>query len=90
MPTPSKMMALMPEEHRSRVQRVALDFLSIPEDTVKAMVDILTFKRCRSWQRASSQAWTRSDAYDAITGKRPQTVGLLEERKDITTTTDHG
>jgi hypothetical protein len=54
------------------------------------MVDISTFKRCRSWQRASSQACTRSDAYDAITGKRPQTVGLLEERKDITTTTDHG
>jgi hypothetical protein len=56
---PSEMMAFMPEEHRSRVQRVALDFPSMPKDTVNAMMGISTFKRCRSWQRASSQACTR-------------------------------
>jgi hypothetical protein len=33
------MMALLPEEHRSRVQHVASDFLSKPEDIAKVLKD---------------------------------------------------
>jgi hypothetical protein len=38
-PPPPEMMALLPEEHRSRVQHVASDFLFKPEDIAKALTD---------------------------------------------------
>jgi nucleoside-diphosphate-sugar epimerase len=38
-PPPPEMMALLPEEQRSRVQHVASDFLSKPEDIAKALKD---------------------------------------------------
>jgi nucleoside-diphosphate-sugar epimerase len=38
-PPPPEMMALLPEKQRSRVQYVASDFLSKPEDIAKALKD---------------------------------------------------
>ncbi|KAK4987757.1 hypothetical protein LTR50_004410 [Elasticomyces elasticus] len=38
-PPPPEMMALLPEEHRSRVHHVASDFLSKPEDIASALKD---------------------------------------------------
>jgi len=38
-PPPAEMMALLPEDHRKRVQHVAIDFLSSPQAIAKAMKD---------------------------------------------------
>jgi NAD(P)-dependent dehydrogenase (short-subunit alcohol dehydrogenase family) len=55
----------------------------------KAMVDVLTSSGVVAGREVPLRLALGSDAYGVITGKCQQTVGLLEEWKAITTTTDH-
>ena len=86
---PSEMMAFMPEEYRSRVQPVALDFLFTPKDIVKAIMGVSIFKWYRSWQRASSQACTREGCIRRHDRKAPANGRFIGGVEGYHNTTDH-
>src|ERR1700722_380481 len=66
-PPPPEMMALLPEEHRSRVQHVASDFLSKPQDIAKALTDakvtadvIFFYSYAQPKPKPGSGAWSNA------------------------------
>jgi hypothetical protein len=66
-PPPPEMIALLPEEHRSRVQHVASDFLSKPQDIAKALTDakvtadvIFFYSYAQPKPKSGSEAWSNA------------------------------
>jgi NAD(P)-dependent dehydrogenase (short-subunit alcohol dehydrogenase family) len=55
----------------------------------KVMVEVLTSSGVAAGREVPLRLALGSDAYEVVTGKCWQTISLLEEWKDITTTTDH-
>lgn len=74
-PPPPEMMALLPEEHQSRVQHVASDFLSKPEDIAKALKDakvtadvVFFYSYAQPKPKPSSRAWSNAQELVDVNG----------------------
>jgi hypothetical protein len=87
-PPPPEMMALLPEEHRSRVHHVASDFLSEPQDIAKALTDakvtadvIFFYSYAQPKPKPGSGAWSNAqelvDVNCTIRGFAPSLSPLI-------------